>query len=439
MKSLRRTALTWVTVLLALAGAASFAVAYEFALFEADSFLDGQLRQIALNAGEGVSATDAPPVDHDPADDFSIQIWAPSGALIRQSPAGLGLPLPSWSGFATIEHAGVAWRIYAARDARRTVEIGQRLEVRQEMATASAIQASVPVLLVIPVIWLLIGWVLSRMTGRLAVLADSIASRSLDQRDLVPEDEAPQEVRPLVSAMNALTNRLQGALDRQKRFISDAAHELRTPLTVLSLQLDNLRVGLTPDQMARASDMERGLRRATMLVRQLLQLARSEEAEATARPQSLDLCVLLSQCVADFVPLAEAGGIDLGLSVPTPIFVSGLPYDLKLLFDNVIDNAIRYTPPGGAVDVSARLIGKAFRAEILDTGRGVPAADLPHLLDRFFRSAPTDVDGTGLGLAIAASVANWHGFEIKIDNRPDRSGLRIRVTGCTSEPRLIRP
>jgi two-component system OmpR family sensor kinase len=238
-------------------------------------------------------------------------------------------------------------------------------------------------------------------------------------------------------AMNVLTDRLQQALDQQKRFVSDAAHELRTPLAALRLQFDNLRATAHSEQLPLLIDLDGGLRRAGALVEQLLRLARSEEAPI-AEKGTIDLSELVAQCVADFVPIADAKGVDLGLSSHESISIHGGRADLTLLFGNLIDNAIRYTPSGGMVDVSARKTTDTFVVEVVDTGCGVADTDIPRLFDRFFRAAPADVDGSGLGLSIAGAVAKHHDYAIEIENRRDRSGLRVCVTGRLDCEQLIR-
>jgi len=276
--------------------------------------------------------------------------------------------------------------------------------------------------------WLVIGWALGQVLGRLKDFAGEIAARGVDNREQIPVAGVPSEVRPIVEAMNVLTNRLQHALDQQKRFVSDAAHELRTPLAALRIQIDNLRATAGNDPSSLISDLHAGVSRATALVEQLLRLARSENTTGQTRRETVDLSELVTQSVADFVPLADAKGIDLGITKRDPVVVQGWPTDLKMLFGNLLDNAIRYTPAGGSVDVSVRRNGHSVAVEILDTGCGVAGADIPRLFDRFFRAAPVDVEGSGLGLSIADAVAKRHRLAIQIENRTDRAGLRVRVS-----------
>ena len=431
MTSLRRSALIWISILLTGVGLIAFAVSYEMARREADDFLDGQLRQIALNAGEGISDTTASPGSHDREDEFVIEIWSLAGELVRKTPFVPEIPRIDRPGYATIEARGEAWRVYLARDAQRSVQVAQRVRVRQEMAELAGLQAGVPILILMPLTWLLFSWLLGRLTGRLQQLAEAIAKRSLDSRDPVPAAEVPAEVLPLVQGMNVLTGRLQDALDKQKRFVADAAHELRTPLAALQIQLDNL--STTTHQMAAIGELHSGLDRARKLVEQLLRLARTEDASGAPTWEMIDLSAFITQCVADFIPFAEEKVIDLGMVKADPTTISGSRAELALLFGNLIDNAIRYTSPGGSVDVSVIRTASGFSVEVADTGCGVAEADIPRLFDRFFRAAPPDVDGSGLGLSIAAAVARRHALSVDIANRKDTNGLVVRVSKKTSE------
>jgi two-component system OmpR family sensor kinase len=192
-------------------------------------------------------------------------------------------------------------------DGARIVQVAQRAAVRREIAQNAAISAAIPILTVIPLAWLLIGWALGRFLGRLTTVASAIAKRSLDSRDPIPLEGVPKEVGPLVVAMNSLIERLHHALDQQRHFVSDAAHELRTPLTALRLQIENLQheagQGASEDCLA---ELERGTRRASALVDQLLRMARYDASREGAVAEPVDLPELLKSCVADHVPIAES-------------------------------------------------------------------------------------------------------------------------------------
>ena len=437
MNSLRRTALIWVTALLACVGIVAFGISYEVARREANGFLDAQLRQIALNAGDGLPDAAAPSVKHDAEDDFVIAIWNKDGSPLRPAGNAIALPRQARPGFATVQALGEDWRLYQASDGHRTVQVAQRMSVRQEMAEAAAIQAGLPVLIVIPLAWLVIGWSLGQMLGRVTKLARMVGERGVDCRDHIPVEGVPTEIRPLVSAMNALTDRLQHALEQQKRFVADAAHELRTPLAALQIQIGNLRAQTGDSAAGPVEALGEGIRRASLLAEQLLRLARSDETAPHPPAHMLDLTELVTQCVADFVPLAAARNIDLGMGATDAAVLSGHPADLRVMFGNLIDNAIRYTPSGGAVDVSVRHGPGPATVEIVDTGCGVAEADIPSLFDRFFRAATDQAEGNGLGLSIAASIARQHGLAISIQNRREAKGLRVSVIHLPAGQPLI--
>ena len=427
MTSLSRSALIWTTILLAGVGAVAFVIAYEMARREAADFLDGQLRQIALNAGQGLDETAVASASPDPEDEFVIAMWNAAGEPLRKPAIEASPPSQSSPGFATVTIGGEAWRVFVASDSYRTVQVAQRMSVRDEMAQTAALQAGLPILAAIPLAWLVIGWSLSRVLWRLTNLASDIASRGAESQEPILLARVPKEVLPLATAMNGLIARLQQAVAQQKRFVSDAAHELRTPLAALQIQIDNLKAQTSPDDLAPTAELSAGVRRASMLVEQLLRVARLEGPLETTPAVAVDLNNLVTQCVADFVLIADSKGVDLGMAASSTAVISGWPDDLRTLFGNLIDNAVRYTPTGGTVDVSVRRSGSSAVVEVMDTGCGIPDEHLPKVFDRFFRWASADIDGSGLGLSIANAVAKRHGLKIEIRNRSDRSGIRVQV------------
>jgi two-component system, OmpR family, sensor kinase len=430
MTSLRRTALLWMTAMLSIVGIAGGAVSYRLASDEANTFLDNQLRQIALNAGEGVTDTaDSPPSLHDPEDDFSVEIWNGADETLRASRPAVYIPRRSQAGFADVHAAGEDWRVYTSIGGARTVQVAHSEVVRQETAQHAAISAAIPILVVIPLAWLLIGWALGRFLGRLTIVASAIAERSLDSKDPIPLEGVPKEVSPLVVGMNSLIERLQYALDQQRRFVSDAAHELRTPLTALSLQIENLQQELGQGATgACLTELERGTRRASSLIDQLLRMARYDASREVDMAEPVDLPELLKSCIADEIPIAESRGVDLGIATMERVYILGARSELQNLFANLIDNAVRYTPPGGAVDVNIRQCGRRAVVEIADTGCGMPSDLLPRVFDRFFRAAPPGIEGNGLGLSIVKAIADRHGLGVELAPRHGR-GIVATVSG----------
>ena len=426
MSSLRRAVLIWTTILLAAVGAIGFGVSYKIGRQQATEFLDGQLRQIALNVGGSAGEAFAPAVDEDEEDRLVVDVWSVPGDRLLTSFGGR-LPQLGRPGLGTIQADGESWRVFLARDSRRIVQVGQKTVVRDEIAATAGLEAGLPILIAIPLGWLVLSFALGRVLRPLTIVAEAIASRKADSTEPIPLDRAPSELRPVLIAMNDLTTRLGGMVLRQRRFVSDAAHELRTPLTALRIQIDNLAAETAGGDPETFDEIKRGLDRASMLVDQMLKLARLDASEAVRQDERVDLTELMSACVAESLALADAKGVDLGLDAGPTGALLGSREDLKLLFANLLQNAIRYTGEKGRVDVRVFMEKQSATIEILDTGPGIPDAELPRVFERFYRAAPPNVEGSGLGLAIAKSVARKYGFELTLANRRDRSGLCAHV------------
>jgi two-component system, OmpR family, sensor kinase len=201
-------------------------------------------------------------------------------------------------------------------------------------------------------------------------------------------------------------------------------------------QVDNLPQTLDSAPTRPVSEIRDGLRRAALLVNQLLRMARLEEPHSAAAEEIVDLSQLVTECVGDLTTIAEAQRVDLGIVSSEPTNIHGRYEELRVLFGNVIDNAVRYTPAGGVVDVSVGHDRTLPFVEVVDTGCGISPDKIGRVFDRFFRAAPPDIDGSGLGLSIAAAIAKRHHLRIAIENRQDRSGLRVRVSAVGADKNL---
>jgi two-component system OmpR family sensor kinase len=427
--SLRRAALLWMTGLLTAVGLVTIVIAYWYARSEAAEFLDGQLRQIALNAGPGMPSANAPgAADRDPEDQFAITIWEGAARVVHQSLPQVSIPRQDRPGFADVRAAGHLWRVYTMRNGDRTVQVAQRDTVRAEIADGAALGAAAPILIVIPLSWLVVGWAMNRVLRPLSEVEDDIAARSASTTEPIALAGVPSEVTPLVESMNGLIARLRAAVEAQKRFVADAAHELRTPLAAMQIEVDNLASAASAGQRDRIGALAAGVKRASALANQLLELAWLDEP-APARSEVFDLGALLLDCVGECAPLADGKGLDLGANVSLAAHCSGLESEVRVLLTNLIDNAVRYTPSGGKVDVSLDRRNGRLIAEIVDTGPGLPKGSEQRVFDRFYRGASRESEGTGLGLAIARRVAERHGLGLIVENRSDgASGVVARVT-----------
>jgi two-component system OmpR family sensor kinase/two-component system sensor histidine kinase QseC len=221
----------------------------------------------------------------------------------------------------------------------------------------------------------------------------------------------------LAAELNRLLARLDEAFAVQRAFIADAAHELRSPLTALRLQLQLL--DRAPDDAARRTARESlgaAVERAIHLVEQLLTLARSDPGETAGNFELLDLTAVAAQALTETHALAESKRIDLSLEREGDVPVRGDRDALRTLVRNLIDNAVRYTPPGGSVQVRCRMAAAGAKLEVIDTGPGIAAADRARVFDRFYRRANVNETGTGLGLAIVKAIAARHSAQIVLDD-----------------------
>jgi two-component system OmpR family sensor kinase/two-component system sensor histidine kinase QseC len=432
MKSLKKQLIFWLIGLLTLAAVMAGSISFYFAWKEASSLLDQQLSEIASSVDEGSrlpamqSRFKQKNADQKKRD-FIIQVWIGNESG-RSSRPDFKLPRAKTSGFSDQMLNGVKWRAYTIIYPERTVQISQEEDVRFDIAIHSAVRVLLPFLLVIPVSWLLIGIVVSRLMYPLERITDAVIHRDVASQALLPVEHVPQEVAPLILAMNDLIARLSAAIALQRQFLSDAAHELRTPLAALQLQIENLSHPHAREDMdSRIDEMRRGSQRASHLVGQLLKISRYEVQSQPAIACKVDINGVVKACLADFIPLAEHRGIDLGMTHDDVALVMGVAEDLRILLGNLIDNAIRYTPVGGQVDVSVRVVATDVVVEVLDTGVGIPDALLPRIFDRFFRVAGQETEGSGIGLSIVQAIAQRHEAKVVLVNRQDRQGLSARV------------
>jgi two-component system OmpR family sensor kinase len=263
-----------------------------------------------------------------------------------------------------------------------------------------------------------------------------LAHRAADDFSPLAGAGLPDEVRPLVDELNLLFGRVRSAFDAQKTFVADAAHELRSPLTALKLQAQALRpngqpADITPaEREAGIARLNQGIDRAIRLVEQLLVLAREEAGQAAAGPP-VDLDVVVRLAVADVLPQARLKQIDLGVAetpaLPAP--VRGEPEALRVLLRNLLDNAVKYTPPAGRVDVSLAVTGGRPVLTVQDSGPGIAPEERERVFDRFYRATGSAGEtGSGLGLAIVQVIAGRHGATLELGRSEQLGGLLVSVT-----------
>jgi two-component system OmpR family sensor kinase len=398
---------------------------------EVNILFDYQLKQIALSLRDhAVAAAAVASSDRDDAaHDVIIQIWDDEGLHLYQSHTD-NLPTPqAQPGWSTVAMPQGGRRIFTLVEEERTIQVEQSLQVRQDMATGMAVRMLLPWLLTLPALAGLIWWLVGRSLKPLTAIASAVSRRTALALEPLADTGLPQEVQPLVTALNALMQRLAATLVAQRSFIADAAHTLRTPLTAIHLQAQLLTRSTVDEECQQTINaLQCGVQRATRLVNQLLTLARLDPDNTQPHLVSLELNPLLHDIIADHALSAAEKAIDLGLAHDDPARVVGDADSLRWMFDNLLENAIRYTPAGGTVDVLIIHASDAVSVEVVDTGPGIPPEDRERVLDRFYRRDTTNGSGSGLGLAIVKATAMQHHAQLVLDTPPCGSGLVVRIT-----------
>jgi two-component system OmpR family sensor kinase len=424
--SIRRNLLLGLLSALFMVGLAASAATWFAARRQANEMFDYQLEQMALSLRDQAPQAEAE-LFPDFAHDFIVQMWGPGGALIYLSNQNVQLPR-SGAGFATVAVDGEDWRIYTMTRGGRVIQVAAPGSLRSDRAAAIALRILVPIVASIPLFALLIWWLVGRELRPLDAIARAIAVRAPASLEAVPQAGLPEEVRPMVTQLNGLLERLGSAIGTQKRFTADAAHELRSPLTALQLQIQVLERAGSPEARREALEqLKAGTRRASRLVEQLLTMARLEPEAAQEPRVPVDLDRLAASVAADFEPLAAAKAIELRLGRVETARVEAQERALRTLAGNLVDNAVRYTPAAGRVVLDAYMQqGRAVLA-VQDTGPGIRPEERARVFDRFYRLPGSGVEGSGLGLAIVKQIADAHGAAIALGEGDGGRGLRVTV------------
>jgi two-component system sensor histidine kinase TctE len=305
------------------------------------------------------------------------------------------------------------------------VQVAETLDKRAQLANEIIKGVILPQFIILPVILALVWFALSRGLSPLAQLQERIRARPPDDLSPIDSRQVPEEISPLVGSLNDMLARLAHTIDAQKRFIADAAHQMKTPLAGMRMQSELALRQVDPNEIHRSLEqLAKSSESATRLVNQLLALARAEnQPHAGQTLEPLDLAALARDVVQDWVQASFAHEIDLGYEViGDPPEIDGSAMMLRELLSNLIDNALRYTPPGGSVTVRVRgtNIGNGNQSllEVEDTGPGIAPSERHRVFERFYRILGSSASGSGLGLAIVREIAQQHGAEIEIFNNP---------------------
>jgi len=429
MTSLRVRLLVGLLALVVAVSLLAGLVTYRRVLDETSTLFDYQLRQMALSLRNQISIApriELPPEQGD--SDFVIQIWDPFGARVYLSRPGLPMINRATLGYDDVTLQRERWRVYSLQTRDGVIQVAQPWRVRERLAGEAALRVALPLLLLLPLMAAAVAWIIGRSLLPLKRVTAEVQRRDVNSLSPIEAPSLPQEVAPLVAELNRLLARLAEAFGAQRAFVADAAHELRSPLTALRLQLQLL--VRAPDEVAREAARDKlgaAIERAIHLVEQLLTLARNEPESARSQLSPVALDEVARVGIADAHAFAAARGTELSFDAPQRIMVQGDGDALRILVRNLVDNAVRYTPANGCVQV--RVVaepGGGARLEVDDSGPGIPATERERAFDRFFRRDGSPDGGSGLGLAIVAAIVHRHAATVTLGESP-LGGLRVAV------------
>jgi two-component system sensor histidine kinase TctE len=452
--SIRRRLLVFLisSLLLMVSGAA--AVTYFVALNSANNAYDRSLLDPVLDIADNVSvdaagahldlpqkALDA--LVYDQVDKVMFQIRSPQNTIIDGAP-DLPPPPPLPQGqhvFFDGTYGGEKIRVAALRTGNNfVIQVGETLHKRNRLVGEILFASLVPTLLIALVSIALTWFGVAHGLVPLEHLRSELQSRA--PRDLRPlrAPAMPIEIAPVVNAFNGLLNDLRESSMMQQRFLANAAHQLRTPLAGLQMHLELLlRRELPGDVRTEIERMHSATVRAGRLANQLLALAKAESAPDQRRElEIVDLRTIADAAARDWTPEAVDRKLDLGFALERALIL-GDPLLLPELVDNLIDNALRYTPAGGSVTVHTGCDAETPYLSVEDTGPGIPAAERRKVRERFYRMAGTPGEGSGLGLAIAQEVVDQHAGVLEINSRDEHGGTCVRVSFPRFDPGDARP
>lgn len=333
------------------------------------------------------------------------------------------------TGFKTVQIDGTAWRVFAAHGGDRNVQVlvGEQVDSRASILWAVLRSMLWPMLVALPLLALASWWAVYRGVAPLRRLERTLAERQPQALDAVVVEGAPSEMAPMLGALNGLFERIAELMESERRFTADAAHELRTPISAIRAQAQ---VALGEADIAlRRHALEatlEGCDRAARLVEQLLTLSRIE-AGAEAPLAALDLGALVRRVVAEVAPQAIQKQQTIEVDAPEPCHVRGDATLLSVLVRNLVDNAIRYSPPKAFVKIAlARQQGRV-RLQVEDSGPGMTEQDIERIGERFFRVIGSGEVGSGLGWSIVRRIAAVHQAAVRVGRSDILGGLAVEI------------
>ncbi|NJD24274.1 MAG: two-component sensor histidine kinase [Betaproteobacteria bacterium] len=422
---------------------ATMLFSYVDAHHEVDALFDAQLAQVAQSLlalarhETGDAIEDLGDAGHKYQRGIRFQIWRSDGKLVMRSKNAPDTPLTATAGFSEASDESGHWRHFSQWNSERSlqVQVSEDHQIRDELIGHIAWRLLLPALFGLPLIGLWVWLATRQALSSLDDIARQIARRAPQQLQGLTPASAPEEIRTIIEALNDLFQRVDTALENERRFTTDAAHELRTPLAALLAQLHVALHARDEDERNRSlMQLQSGLARAVHLVDQMLQLARLDPESALPERRMVDLGQLAESVCAELGPMILARRMEFDLDATPGCQIAGHPEWLRVLLRNLLDNAIRYTPAGGTVRMTIARQDGAVTLAVSDNGPGIAKAERVAVMHRFHRACGHEEPGSGLGLSIVARIAELHGAALELADGIGSQGLSVRLEWPPTTP-----
>jgi len=362
-----------------------------------------------------------------------FQVRDPEGKLLVKGPGSPEAPLSAdrSSGFSNSGE----WRVFSlyTRDYQYLVQTADKLESREALILKFIAKTLSPLLFMLPL--LVFVWLgVNKALNPLRWIAVEVSARDQTNLEAVPTDGVPPEVMSLVNEINGLLARLDGSLARYTEFTGNVAHELRTPISGAMTQIYAAMSSVGNERTQALEKAMAGLKKLARRIEQLLILARIERGDLSESKEQVLLEELAAATISDKAPKAMSKGVEIELDVVQQARLSGNRELLEILLENLLDNAIRATPKGGAIRLEIGTDEKCSYLSLTDSGPGIPPAMRERVFDYLHRLPSTPGSGTGLGLSLVKGIAEMHAATVSLTDSDTGTGLEVSVTFPRSSP-----